>query len=54
MQIIKVIDNLKGFEKVDYQNGYTIFENKNFVPMGFSYDYYLDIDTFTKDKHSKG
>ncbi len=49
----KVIDNLKGFEKVDYQNGYTIFENKNFVPMGFSYDYYLDIDTFTKKTNTQ-
>lgn len=44
----KVVDKLKGFEKVDYQNGYTIFENQNFVPMGFAYDYYLNIDQFSK------
>lgn len=43
-----VIDKLKGFEKVDYQNGYTILENQNFIPMGFAYDYYLDVQQFAK------
>ncbi len=38
---VKLLDNLRGFERIDEQDGFTIFENKNFVPMGYSYDYYI-------------
>ena len=37
----KLISELKSFEKVDEQDGFTIYENKLFVPMGYSYDYYI-------------
>ncbi len=30
-----------GFELWDSQNGYKIYKNENFVPMGFTYDYFL-------------
>ncbi|MGN0696362.1 MAG: YfhO family protein [Oscillospiraceae bacterium] len=32
-----------GFEQYDVQNRYIIFENKNYIPMGFTYDNYLNI-----------
>lgn len=39
------ISTLKGFEYVDTQNGFNIYENKYYVPMGFTYDYYcVDSD----------
>lgn len=34
------INNLNGFKYVDTQNGFNIYENENFIPMGFAYDYY--------------
>lgn len=41
----KTLANLYGFEYVDTQNGFNIYENKYYVPMGFTYDYYcLDSD----------
>ena len=41
----ETLTNLYGFEYVDTQNGFNIYENKYYVPMGFTYDYYcLDSD----------
>ena len=33
-----------GFEYVGEQNDFYIYENKNYIPMGFVYDTYIDID----------
>lgn len=33
--------NLEGFTYVDTQNGFNIYENENYIPMGFTYDYYV-------------
>ncbi|MBR1562914.1 MAG: YfhO family protein, partial [Ruminococcus sp.] len=41
----KTLSQLKGFKYVDTQNGFNIYENKYYVPMGFTYDYF----TFDKD-----
>ena len=30
-----------GYVFHDTQNGFDVFENKNFIPMGFTYDYYI-------------
>ncbi len=30
-----------GYVFLDNQNGFDIFENENFIPMGFTYDYYI-------------
>lgn len=30
-----------GYKYLDTQNGFDIFENLNFIPMGFTYDYYI-------------
>jgi uncharacterized membrane protein YfhO len=30
-----------GYKYLDSQNGFDIFENINFIPMGFTYDYYI-------------
>jgi hypothetical protein len=48
MQIDEV---LPGFEKLKSVDGYDIFENKNYVPMGFAYDYFVtesDISHYTE------
>lgn len=34
------MENLEGFKYVDTQNGFNIYENENWVPMGFAYDEY--------------
>ena len=42
---------LKGFVKNSTQNGFDIYENINYVPYGFTYDYYMTknyLDTFTQ------
>ncbi len=41
----KTLSQLKGFKYVDTQNGFNVYENKYYVPMGFTYDYF----TFDKD-----
>ncbi len=35
------IHNLRGFEKADAADGWTVYENANFIPMGFTYDSYI-------------
>lgn len=48
--------DVKGFEYIKSQNNFDIYENKNFVPMGFTYNYYLtesdvkDISTSIKEQ----
>lgn len=37
---------IPGFEKTDHQNGFDIYENENFIPMGFTYDQYITRQTF--------
>lgn len=37
---------IPGFEKVDRQDGFDIFENKNYIPMGFTYDQYITQTTY--------
>ena len=38
--------DMPGFELYDSQNGFDIYENKYFVPMGFTYDYYISQDKY--------
>lgn len=33
-----------GYEYVKTENGHYIYENKNYIPYGFSYDYYMDYE----------
>lgn len=33
---------MPGFEYVEKQNGFYVYENKYYVPMGVAYDYYID------------
>lgn len=41
----ETLTNLYGFEYVDTQNGFNVYENKYYIPMGFTFDYYcLDAD----------
>ncbi len=34
---------IKGFEYLKAQNNFDIYENKHFVPMGFTYEYYMPV-----------
>ncbi len=46
---------MPGFEYVSSSGGYYIYENKNYIPYGFTYDYYItkeQCDTFTADERS--
>ncbi|NLP27053.1 MAG: YfhO family protein [Clostridiales bacterium] len=43
-ELEKNID-LPGFEYYDTQNEFNIYENKYYIPMGFTYDYYIDEET---------
>lgn len=40
--------DLNGFSLYDKQGSYYIYRNDNFVPFGFSYDYYIDNDSLEK------
>lgn len=37
---------MEGFEFIGSQNGFDIYENVNYVPMGYVYDMYFDTDTY--------
>lgn len=38
--------NAFGFEKIDVQNGFGVWENKNYIPLGFTYDKYIPRDVW--------
>ena len=38
----ETIDELEGFTYLDTMNGFNIYENQNYIPMGFAYDLYTD------------
>lgn len=42
-----------GFEYFDTQNGYKIYENKYFIPMGFTYDYFITEDQLNSANANK-
>ncbi len=39
---------MPGFRYVDNQNTFNLYENDNFLPMGFAYDYYILREDFDK------
>ncbi len=44
---------MPGWQYYDTQDGYAIYENNNFIPMGFAYDYYItrsDYDALTEEE----
>lgn len=40
--------DMPGFEYYDTQNGFKIYENKYYVPMGFTFDYYISEESYLK------
>ena len=38
---------LVGYEHIDSNNGYRIFENNNYIPMGFTFDSYIRDDDYS-------
>ncbi|WP_024858369.1 YfhO family protein [Ruminococcus albus] len=47
----ETVPKLLGFTYIDTMNGFNIYENENYIPMGFAFDYYTD-DEAIKD-HEK-
>ena len=46
-------DGISGYYLIDSQNGFDIYENSNFIPMGFTFEYYItesEFDTVEKKK----
>lgn len=37
---------MAGYKYIDTRDGYYIYENQNYIPYGFSYEYYMDRETF--------
>ncbi len=37
---------MAGYKYLDTKSGYYVYENKNYIPYGFSYEYYMDEETF--------
>ena len=47
-------EGTEGYVYLDTQDGFDIFENQNFIPMGFTYDYYItesEWEDLDADKH---
>ncbi len=44
---------VSGFKYIDEQNDFYIYENSNFIPMGFVYDKYVNIDDIEKLSQSQ-
>ncbi|MCL2089572.1 MAG: YfhO family protein [Oscillospiraceae bacterium] len=44
---------IPGFEVIAERNGFNIYENKSFIPMGFTYDYYISQEKLSErpDRH---
>lgn len=40
--------NMRGFNYMDSQNGFNVYENEYYIPMGFAYDTYLTYDEFAE------
>ncbi len=38
----EAVPKLLGFTYIDTMNGFNIYENQNYIPMGFAFDYYTD------------
>ncbi len=39
--------NIRGFSYINSQNGFNVYENEYYIPMGFAYDSYLTYDEFS-------
>ncbi len=40
--------SMPNYTLVSEECGYKIFRNENYIPMGFTYDYYIDFETISK------
>ena len=50
----EIVANLKGFTYIDTMNGFNVYENQNYIPMGFAFDYYTnDAAIKAQDKLEK-
>ena len=44
--------DIEGFRFVEKRNSFSIFENENYIPMGFIYDRYVDKEGFENTSES--
>lgn len=47
-------ESLKGYELTDTQDGFDVYKNENFVPMGFSFDYYITEHDYENNDAASG
>ena len=40
----------EGFESIGETDGFELYENQHFIPMGFTYDYFIRVENFEKIK----
>ncbi|MBR5896242.1 MAG: YfhO family protein, partial [Lachnospiraceae bacterium] len=43
---IEDMEDLKGYSQVGTKNGFNIYENENYIPMGFSFDSYITEEEY--------
>lgn len=41
----------EGFESIGETDGFELYENPHFIPMGFTYDYFIRVENFEKIKN---
>lgn len=47
---VEDMNTLKGYKLVNQKNGFNIYENENYIPMGFSYDLYVNEEEFRESE----
>lgn len=47
------LTEMSGYSYYSTECGYTIYKNDNYIPMGFTYDYYIDEETITEYSDSR-
>ena len=43
---IEDMEELKGYSKIGTEKGFDIYENSNYIPMGFSFDEYITEEEY--------
>lgn len=47
---VEDMTTLKGYKLINQKNGFNIYENENYIPMGFTYDTYVNEEEFKESE----
>ena len=50
----ELLEDMDFFEKIDEQDGFSIYKNNAYIPMGYSYDHYISYQDFDSVASEKG